>query len=82
MRSINGSPNPNWVVMHERGCSFLCGILTSGGSEMDDKVRFQIDNLSEFKKQTQLAESQLNQLKQTLELIEDFKIQVSFPPKP
>ena len=35
MRSINGSPNPNWVVMHERGCSFLCGILTSEGSEME-----------------------------------------------
>ena len=49
---------------------------------MDDKARFQIDNLSELKKLTQLAESQLNQLKQTLELIEDFKIQVSFPPKP
>ena len=49
---------------------------------MDDKVRFQIDNLSEFKKLTQLAESQLNQLKQTLELIEDFKIQVSLLPTP
>ena len=35
---------------------------------MDDKARFQIDNLSELKKLTQLAESQLNQLKQTLEL--------------
>ena len=49
---------------------------------MDDKARFQIDNLSELKKLTQLAESQLNQLKQTLELIEDFKIQVSLLPIP
>ena len=56
--------------------------LAIGGSKMDNKVIFQIDNLSELQKLTQQAESQLSQLKQTLELIEALKIQVSLQPTP
>ena len=56
--------------------------LAMGDSKMNNEVIFQIDNLSELQKLTQQAEIQLSQLKQTLELIDGFKIQVSLQPTP
>lgn len=41
------------------------------------KMKFNVSNLVELKKLIKLAQNQVNQLEETLELIEKFKIQVS-----